>query len=155
MQYWATSSSSSFMLVHKLSAKRVRASCRSCAVVTALSARTLNVARPPWNCAAATECARENAALRNWRVMTPVPPVCSQATMRDARLTEGKASWFIDHCQRVARTTMGLRMRLAFVEQTSARSFGQYVTVDGTRLHYIDHGTGRPVVLLHGNGSMV
>jgi pimeloyl-ACP methyl ester carboxylesterase len=46
-------------------------------------------------------------------------------------------------------------MRLASVEQTSARSFGQYVTVDGTRLHYVDHGTGTPVVLLHGNGSMV
>src|SRR5215470_18274148 len=46
-------------------------------------------------------------------------------------------------------------MRLAFVEHTSARAFGQYITVDGTRLHYIDHGTGTPVVLLHGNGSMV
>jgi len=46
-------------------------------------------------------------------------------------------------------------MRLAFVEHTSARSFGQYITVDGTRLHYVDHGAGTPVVLLHGNGSMV
>ena len=46
-------------------------------------------------------------------------------------------------------------MRLASVEQTSARSFGQYITVDGTRLHYVDHGTGTPVILLHGNGSMV
>jgi pimeloyl-ACP methyl ester carboxylesterase len=46
-------------------------------------------------------------------------------------------------------------MRLASVEHTSARSFGQYITVDGTRLHYVDHGTGTPVVLLHGNGSMV
>jgi len=46
-------------------------------------------------------------------------------------------------------------MRLAFVEHTSARSFGQYITVDGTRLHYVDHGTGAPVILLHGNGSMV
>jgi len=46
-------------------------------------------------------------------------------------------------------------MRLAFVEHTSARSFGQYITVDGTRLHYVDHGTGTPVILLHGNGSMV
>ena len=46
-------------------------------------------------------------------------------------------------------------MRLASVEQTSARSFGQYITVDGTRLHYVNHGTGTPVILLHGNGSMV
>jgi pimeloyl-ACP methyl ester carboxylesterase len=48
-----------------------------------------------------------------------------------------------------------LRMGLAFVEHTSARSLGQYMTVDGTRLHYVDHGTGTPVILLHGNGSMV
>jgi len=46
-------------------------------------------------------------------------------------------------------------MRLALVKQTSTRAFGQYVTVDGTRLHYVDHGTGTPVILLHGNGSMV
>jgi pimeloyl-ACP methyl ester carboxylesterase len=46
-------------------------------------------------------------------------------------------------------------MRVAFVEHTSARSLGQYITVDGTRLHYVDHGTGTPVILLHGNGSMV
>jgi pimeloyl-ACP methyl ester carboxylesterase len=32
---------------------------------------------------------------------------------------------------------------------------GEYVTVDGTRLHYIDRGEGLPVVLLHGNGSMI
>ena len=46
-------------------------------------------------------------------------------------------------------------MRLASVDHTSARSFGQYITVDGTRLHYVDHGKGTPVILLHGNGSMV
>src|SRR3712207_859052 len=28
---------------------------------------------------------------------------------------------------------------------------GAFVEVDGTRLHYSDRGTGRPVVLLHGN----
>ena len=28
---------------------------------------------------------------------------------------------------------------------------GQFVTVDGTRLHYLEKGRGRPVVFLHGN----
>src|SRR5215210_607935 len=28
---------------------------------------------------------------------------------------------------------------------------GKFVEVDGARLHYSDRGTGRPVVLLHGN----
>lgn len=30
---------------------------------------------------------------------------------------------------------------------------GKFVEVDGVRLHYIDRGTGRPIVLLHGNGT--
>lgn len=29
---------------------------------------------------------------------------------------------------------------------------GQFLEVDGVRLHYLDRGLGRPVVLLHGNG---
>jgi pimeloyl-ACP methyl ester carboxylesterase len=32
---------------------------------------------------------------------------------------------------------------------------GRFITVDGVRLHYVDRGKGTPVVLLHGNGSMV
>ena len=32
---------------------------------------------------------------------------------------------------------------------------GRFVTVRGTRLHYLERGTGRPVLLLHGNGAMV
>ncbi len=32
---------------------------------------------------------------------------------------------------------------------------GRFVTVDGARLHYVERGTGTPLVLLHGNGSMI
>jgi pimeloyl-ACP methyl ester carboxylesterase len=32
---------------------------------------------------------------------------------------------------------------------------GQFMTVKGVRLHYVDRGTGAALVLLHGNGSMV
>ena len=32
---------------------------------------------------------------------------------------------------------------------------GEFITVDGTRLHYLERGAGIPVVLLHGNGSMI
>lgn len=32
---------------------------------------------------------------------------------------------------------------------------GQFVEVDGVRLHYVDRGEGEPVVLLHGANSMV
>lgn len=30
---------------------------------------------------------------------------------------------------------------------------GKFIDVDGVRLHYLDHGSGPPVVLLHGNGA--
>jgi pimeloyl-ACP methyl ester carboxylesterase len=32
---------------------------------------------------------------------------------------------------------------------------GQFLVLDGMKLHYIERGTGTPVVLLHGNGAMV
>ena len=32
---------------------------------------------------------------------------------------------------------------------------GRFVDVEGVRLHYIERGKGQPLVLLHGNGSMV
>src|SRR5437870_950122 len=31
----------------------------------------------------------------------------------------------------------------------------QFITVDDTRLRYLDSGAGTPVVLLHGNGSLI
>ena len=32
---------------------------------------------------------------------------------------------------------------------------GRFITVGGVRLHYVERGTGSPLVLLHGNGSMI
>jgi pimeloyl-ACP methyl ester carboxylesterase len=32
---------------------------------------------------------------------------------------------------------------------------GQFLQVDGVRLHYVERGKGEPLVLLHGNGSMI
>jgi pimeloyl-ACP methyl ester carboxylesterase len=32
---------------------------------------------------------------------------------------------------------------------------GRFITVNGVRLHYVERGTGIPLVLLHGNGSMI
>lgn len=34
-------------------------------------------------------------------------------------------------------------------------STGRFITVDGVRLHYYERGTGTPLILLHGNGSMI
>jgi pimeloyl-ACP methyl ester carboxylesterase len=38
--------------------------------------------------------------------------------------------------------------------ETSHPARGRFVTVDGVRLHYIEAGSGPPVVMLHGNGAM-
>jgi pimeloyl-ACP methyl ester carboxylesterase len=46
-------------------------------------------------------------------------------------------------------------MVLAVVEEANEPVIGRFITVDATRLHYLDRGTGTPVVLLHGNGSMI
>ena len=32
---------------------------------------------------------------------------------------------------------------------------GRFIAVNGARLHYVERGTGTPLVLLHGNGSMI
>ena len=32
---------------------------------------------------------------------------------------------------------------------------GKFIEIDGIRLHYIERGEGRPLLLLHGNGSMI
>jgi hypothetical protein len=32
---------------------------------------------------------------------------------------------------------------------------GRFIVVDGVRLHYVERGKGEPLVLLHGNGSMI
>jgi pimeloyl-ACP methyl ester carboxylesterase len=32
---------------------------------------------------------------------------------------------------------------------------GRFIDIDGVRLHYVERGNGRPLVLFHGNGSMI
>ena len=32
---------------------------------------------------------------------------------------------------------------------------GRFINIDGVRLHYVERGNGRPLVLFHGNGSMI
>jgi hypothetical protein len=32
---------------------------------------------------------------------------------------------------------------------------GQFIEINGVHLHYVERGAGRPLVLLHGNGSMI
>ena len=62
----------------------------------------------------------------------------------------------------VATATAGLLAVAALVNRRLARNAesdnppaGQFLEVDGVRLHYVERGSGTPLVLLHGNGSMI
>src|ERR1700688_3188405 len=45
--------------------------------------------------------------------------------------------------------------RVAKKAETDNPPAGQFLEVDGVRLHYVERGSGAPLVLLHGNGSMI
>jgi len=45
--------------------------------------------------------------------------------------------------------------RLAQKAMRENPPFGRFLMIDGVRLHYLERGTGEPLVLLHGNGSMI
>ncbi|MTE00268.1 alpha/beta fold hydrolase [Paracoccus sp. YIM 132242] len=45
--------------------------------------------------------------------------------------------------------------RLARKAEQDNPPAGSFLTVKGVRLHYVERGSGEPVVLLHGNGSMI
>jgi pimeloyl-ACP methyl ester carboxylesterase len=45
--------------------------------------------------------------------------------------------------------------RLAKKAEQDNPPMGKFLDVKGVRLHYVDRGRGEPIVLLHGNGSMI
>jgi pimeloyl-ACP methyl ester carboxylesterase len=55
----------------------------------------------------------------------------------------------------------GMAAAAAFVRYRSRAAersnppMGRFVEVEGVRLHYLERGSGQPLVLLHGNGSMI
>jgi pimeloyl-ACP methyl ester carboxylesterase len=58
--------------------------------------------------------------------------------------------------------TLGALAISAFVNRQLAKNAehdnppaGQFLEVNGVRLHYVERGSGAPLVLLHGNGSMI
>jgi pimeloyl-ACP methyl ester carboxylesterase len=62
----------------------------------------------------------------------------------------------------LALAAVGMLVAAAFVVRSKTRQaerayppIGQFIEIDGVRLHYVERGQGQTVVLLHGNGSMV
>ncbi|QOZ20838.1 alpha/beta hydrolase [Bradyrhizobium sp. CCBAU 21365] len=59
-------------------------------------------------------------------------------------------------------TAAGVLTAAAFVNWRLAKKAerenppqGRFLEIDGVHLHYVERGTGEPLVLLHGNGSMI
>jgi hypothetical protein len=48
-----------------------------------------------------------------------------------------------------------LNRLLAVRAERRSPPMGSFLNVNGVRLHYVERGAGPPLVLLHGNGSMV
>ena len=48
-----------------------------------------------------------------------------------------------------------LNRQLAKQAQRDNPPTGRFIVVNGVRIHYVERGNGRPLVLFHGNGSMI
>ncbi len=66
------------------------------------------------------------------------------------------------HPYALAAVTVGVLAISALVNRHLAKTAehnnpptGQFLEVNGVRLHYVERGSGAPLVLLHGNGSMI
>ena len=66
----------------------------------------------------------------------------------------GKTGYVLLAAAAMAAAAVVVRRKAAAAE-TENPPIGQFIEVDGARLHYLEQGSGSPVVLLHGNGTMI
>jgi pimeloyl-ACP methyl ester carboxylesterase len=87
------------------------------------------------------------------RIATAAPHNRSVAMRNKRSISPGRAAGIAGiGALAVAAVYNALRARRA---ERETPPIGQYVGVDGVRLHYIERGEGPPLVLLHGNGATV
>ncbi|RJF99336.1 alpha/beta fold hydrolase [Noviherbaspirillum saxi] len=68
--------------------------------------------------------------------------------------TGRRNTWLIAGAAALAASAFFVRQRTRQAELENP-PIGEFLQIDGVRLHYVDRGQGQPVVLLHGNGSMI
>jgi pimeloyl-ACP methyl ester carboxylesterase len=71
-------------------------------------------------------------------------------SFRSAARPGGTTPMLIAAAVTAASSALWVQHRSKKAEQDNP-PFGQFIEVDGVRLHYVDEGDGAPVVLLHGN----
>lgn len=69
------------------------------------------------------------------------------------RLSAGRNTALIVAGAALAAAALMVRQRTREAERDNPPQ-GKFVEVDGIRLHYIERGSGEPVVMLHGDGAM-
>lgn len=63
-------------------------------------------------------------------------------------------TWFLAAGVALAGAALFVRQRTREAERDNPPQ-GKFVEVDGIRLHYVERGQGQPLVLLHGDGSLI
>jgi pimeloyl-ACP methyl ester carboxylesterase len=77
----------------------------------------------------------------------------AQHVDRNKQRMQGRGPLLLGVGAALAAMAMVVRYRTRQAERDNP-PLGQFIDVDGARLHYVERGQGQPVVLLHGNGTM-
>ena len=81
----------------------------------------------------------------------------SKALKTSAKVTRAavrQGTKAVQHTSKAVRQTRKAVQAFEAEQVHRPRPLGRFVEVDGVRVHYIARGKGRPVVLVHGNGTM-
>lgn len=73
---------------------------------------------------------------------------------RPQRVGSGRTALLLAAGAALAASALVVRQKTQQAEHDNP-AVGEFIEIDGIRLHYVERGTGQPLVLLHGDGSMI
>src|SRR4051812_48250619 len=82
----------------------------------------------------------------------------SSAHLTSAAKPQGPRGWLAPALVGTAAALGAAALYTAKMTRDAERKpppIGRFLDVDGVRLHYIERGTGEPLVLIHGNGTLI
>src|SRR5215217_6205112 len=77
-----------------------------------------------------------------------------KSTVKTARAAVRHGNKAVQQTSKAVRASTKAVQALEAEQTRRPRPLGRFVEVDGVRVHYVARGKGRPVVLIHGNGTM-